>query len=124
MTLSLALLLLLLPLFLAVALAVKVSSPGPVLFRHRRVGLGGRTFAVLGCARSSADRRRGWPPASTSCHSSSTWVTGLWQVSGRSVIRFPQRAKMDADCGRCSPALDLRIIVGAPTAVLSPLGVK
>jgi len=34
----------LLPLLAAVALAVKLSSPGPVLFGHTRIGAGGRRF--------------------------------------------------------------------------------
>jgi len=42
--LALLLLVLFLPLFLMVAAAVKLSSPGPVLFGHRRIGHGGRTF--------------------------------------------------------------------------------
>lgn len=33
-----------LPIFAATALAIKLSSPGPVLFRQRRAGLGGKTF--------------------------------------------------------------------------------
>lgn len=40
-------LLLLAPLLAVVALAVKVTSPGPVLFRQARVGLGGRHFRIL-----------------------------------------------------------------------------
>jgi exopolysaccharide biosynthesis polyprenyl glycosylphosphotransferase len=35
------------PLFAGIAIAVRVSSPGPVLFRQRRVGLHGREFTVL-----------------------------------------------------------------------------
>ncbi|HLZ37556.1 MAG TPA: sugar transferase [Mycobacteriales bacterium] len=41
------LLLLLSPVFATVALAVKLSSPGPVLFRQRRVGQGGREFDII-----------------------------------------------------------------------------
>lgn len=36
-----------LPLFLLIALAIRLDSPGPVLFRHRRMGRGRRPFHVL-----------------------------------------------------------------------------
>ena len=35
------------PVLLGVALAVRVTSPGPILFRQERVGLGGRRFQLL-----------------------------------------------------------------------------
>jgi exopolysaccharide biosynthesis polyprenyl glycosylphosphotransferase len=38
---------LLAPVLLALAMAVKVSSPGPVLFRQRRIGRDGRDFEIL-----------------------------------------------------------------------------
>jgi exopolysaccharide production protein ExoY len=41
---ALCALIILSPLFVLTALAVKLSSPGPVLFGHTRVGYGGRTF--------------------------------------------------------------------------------
>jgi lipopolysaccharide/colanic/teichoic acid biosynthesis glycosyltransferase len=44
---SAALLLLLLPLLLLIAVLVRLDSPGPVLHRQRRVGLGGGTFTML-----------------------------------------------------------------------------
>ena len=40
-------LLLLTPLFALVAIAIKATSPGPVLFRQKRSGLGGREFVML-----------------------------------------------------------------------------
>jgi lipopolysaccharide/colanic/teichoic acid biosynthesis glycosyltransferase len=40
-------LLLLAPLFAVAAIAIKATSPGPVLFRQRRSGLGGRQFVML-----------------------------------------------------------------------------
>ncbi len=42
-----AVLLMLAPLLLVLAAGVKLSSPGPVLFRQRRHGLGGREFGML-----------------------------------------------------------------------------
>lgn len=44
---SLALLVLTLPLMLLVALLVRLDSPGPVLYRQERVGLGGHPFTLL-----------------------------------------------------------------------------
>lgn len=44
---ALALLILLALLLIAIAIAVKADSRGPVLFRQRRRGLGGRPFTVL-----------------------------------------------------------------------------
>lgn len=41
------LLLILAPLLIFTALAIKLDSPGPVLFRQRRVGLGNRHFDIL-----------------------------------------------------------------------------
>jgi exopolysaccharide biosynthesis polyprenyl glycosylphosphotransferase len=37
----------LLPVMIAIAIAVRLSSPGPILFRQRRVGRDGREFDVL-----------------------------------------------------------------------------
>lgn len=44
---ALSILLLTGPIILIAALAVRVSSPGPVLYRARRAGQGGRPFAML-----------------------------------------------------------------------------
>ena len=44
---ALALLVVLSPLLLLVALAVRLTSPGPVLFRHQRLGRDGVPFACL-----------------------------------------------------------------------------
>ncbi len=35
------------PLLLVAAIAIRLDSPGPVLFRHRRVGRGGEDFMLL-----------------------------------------------------------------------------
>ena len=42
-----AMLLLVLPLMIVCAVAVRCSGPGPVLFRHKRIGRGGREFECL-----------------------------------------------------------------------------
>lgn len=44
---SLTLLALAWPIMLAAAVAIKFTSPGPIIYRQERVGLGGRTFNVL-----------------------------------------------------------------------------
>lgn len=46
-TVALVGLLLLLPLFALAAIAIKIDSPGPVLYRARRVGKGGRPLAMI-----------------------------------------------------------------------------
>lgn len=45
--LSLAAITLLSPVMLAVALLIKTTSPGPVLYRQERLGIGGDTFEIL-----------------------------------------------------------------------------
>ena len=40
-------LLLILPLFIIVAVVLKVAEPGPVFYRHARIGLWGRKFACF-----------------------------------------------------------------------------
>lgn len=46
------------PLLLAGAVAVRLTSPGPVLFRARRAGLGGRPFDMLKLRSMRADSPR------------------------------------------------------------------
>jgi len=46
-TASLALLVLAAPVMLITAIAIKLESPGPVLYRQQRVGLGGRIISVI-----------------------------------------------------------------------------
>lgn len=43
------------PLILLLALAVKLDSPGPAIFRHRRIGRGGQAFFCLKLRSMTAD---------------------------------------------------------------------
>lgn len=47
-----------LPLFVMVALAVRMSDPGPVLYGHKRVGLGGKRFRCLKFRTMAVDGNR------------------------------------------------------------------
>lgn len=50
-------------------------------------------------------------------------LTGLWQVSGRSTVQFPERAEMDRRyLGTCGPWEDAKIILRTPRALLTGLG--
>lgn len=50
-------------------------------------------------------------------------ITGVWQVSGRSEVDFPQRAKMDAGYARRRSILeDLGIILKTPWAMIAGKG--
>jgi exopolysaccharide biosynthesis polyprenyl glycosylphosphotransferase len=44
---ALAGLLFLMPVFAFIALKIRIDSPGPVFYRHRRVGLDGRSFSLV-----------------------------------------------------------------------------
>ena len=43
------------PLLAVIALAIKLDSPGPVLFRQRRIGAGGRAFSIMKFRTMSVD---------------------------------------------------------------------
>lgn len=184
------LLTLLSPLMLLISIAVKLDSPGPVLFKHRRAGLGGRFFRLLKFRSMRADaeqvlrsdlnlyRRyvennfklpeaedpritrlgrflrktsldelpqllnvikgdmslvgprpvvepelemyRGHIPTFLSVKPG---VTGLWQVSGRSDVGFPERAEMDLEyVRRWSLLKDLWILLMTGPTVLMRTG--
>lgn len=55
---ALAAIVLLFPLFVGCCLAVLATSPGPILFRHRRVGHGGRDFVCLKFRTMEVDAER------------------------------------------------------------------
>ena len=73
------------PVYLALALAVKISSPGPVLFRQKRVGRGGRLFTIYKFRTMRTDT-----PRDTATH--------LWQDPARYITgvgAFLRRSSLD-----------------------------
>jgi sugar transferase (PEP-CTERM system associated) len=60
-TLGVALLLLTLPLMAVTAAAIKITSPGPVFYRQRRVGLFDKPFTLFKFRSMSADAEAGGP---------------------------------------------------------------
>lgn len=49
-------------------------------------------------------------------------LTGFWQVSGRSMVKFPERAELDEDYyRRCTFSFDFKILLKTPWAVLRGL---
>lgn len=49
-------------------------------------------------------------------------LTGLWQVAGRSQVKFPARAVLDEHYAvKCSPVTDARILLMTPLAILRGL---
>lgn len=184
-------LLFLLPLLLVVALAIKLFDPGPVIFRHRRIGKDGREFlcwkfrsmVVDAEARLEAlldadpEARREWAetqklakdprvtPLGRFLRKSSLdelpqlvnvlkgdmsivgprpivqaeaerygdyfalyclvrpGLTGLWQISGRSDVRYFERILLDARyISSKSVMRDLKIIVLTVPSVLATRG--
>lgn len=52
-------------------------------------------------------------------------LTGLWQVSGRSDVKFPARAFLDAEyADRFSMGLDFRILLQTPRAIVRGRGAE
>jgi len=88
------------PLLAAVALAVKLSSPGPILYRQRRVGRDGQLFDVLKfrSMRPAAGeqagqgqswrRRRGVAPGGVEGEDRRTWIGKLIRRTG--IDELPQ----------------------------------
>ena len=63
---ALALGIIVLPITLGIVLAIKVTSPGPVLFRQKRLGLNGKVFLIclLYTSPSPRDQRGSRMPSS------------------------------------------------------------
>lgn len=85
---SLALLVVLSPLLILVAIAIKLDSPGPVLFRQRRIGRGSAEFIIVKFRTMAA----GSPDvASHLMGPGSKWVTPLGAILRRtSIDELPQ----------------------------------
>jgi lipopolysaccharide/colanic/teichoic acid biosynthesis glycosyltransferase len=194
---SLMALIILSPIFLAIAIAIKLSSPGPILFRQKRIGQYGVAFTCLkfrsmhavndsqihkeyvkrfiagnadaGLSKASnevvykltADPRvtrvgrllrktsldelpqlinvllgemslvGPRPPIPYELEAYDVWhrrrllevkpgITGLWQVNGRSRLRFDDMVRLDLKYAQAwSVGLDLKILLQTPRAVFS-----
>jgi lipopolysaccharide/colanic/teichoic acid biosynthesis glycosyltransferase len=193
-------LLLFAPVFLIIAAAVKLSSPGPVFFRQKRVGKFGKMFTLLkfrsmyanndasvhekyvkelisgkaqpqpgDCGqegvfkltrdsritrvgaflrRTSLDELPQFinvlcgemslvgprPPLAYEVQAYDVWhrrrilesmpgITGLWQVNGRSRVKFDEMVRLDLRYARTwSPWLDMKILLQTPKAMFSKEG--
>jgi lipopolysaccharide/colanic/teichoic acid biosynthesis glycosyltransferase len=192
---SLLALVVLLPLFLLIAGAVSLTSPGPILFRQKRLGQYGKGFTFLkfrsmyatsdpavheAYVRSFITARNGSktdgepdyiykltsdsrvtavgrflrrtsldelpqflnvltgkmslvgprPPVPYEFASYNTWhkrrliavkpgITGLWQVEGRSRVKFDEMVRMDLEYAKAwSIWLDIKILLQTPRAVV------
>lgn len=180
-----------LPLMILIALAIKLFDPGPIFFRHRRIGKDGRTFGclkfrtmVVGAEARLEDLLRADPAAAHEWAETQKLtndprvtalgsflrrssldelpqlfnvllgemsivgprpiveaeaarygqhfalyclvrpgLTGLWQISGRSDIRYFERVLLDARYVSSRSVLrDLRIIVLTVPSVLAARG--
>jgi len=175
------------PLFLAIAVAIKRSSPGPILFRQKRVGQYGVPFTFLkfrsmrtgndsqihreyvtqfiagnvnsGVYKMTEDPRvtrvgrflrktsmdelpqllnvlRGEmslvgprPPVPYEFQAYDIWhrrrvleakpgITGLWQINGRSRVKFDDMVRLDLRYARTwSPWMDIKILLRTPGAM-------
>ena len=143
----------LVPLALIIAAAIKLTSRGPVLFVQTRIGEGGVPFRMYKFRSMIADaeRRRSALLATSDrdgiCFKSRrdprvttvgrflrrtslderlsvpAGISGLWQVSGRAEIGFPEMVALDIDYARNADLLtDLKIIFRTFTAVATGRG--
>jgi exopolysaccharide biosynthesis polyprenyl glycosylphosphotransferase len=197
---SLMALIILSPMLLAIAMAIKLSSPGPILFRQKRVGRYGVAFTFLkfrsmyaasdshvhkeyiqrfiaGGVNAGAPAAPGEvvykithdprvtrvgrflrktsldelpqllnvlrgemslvgprPPIPYELEAYDIWhrrrllevkpgITGLWQVNGRSRMRFDEMVRLDLRYAKTwSPWLDINILLQTPRAVVSGEG--
>lgn len=85
--LAVAALLLLWPVMLGIGLAVKADSPGPALFRQKRIGLRGRTFTVYKFRTMVADTAEHNPPDFFKTRSDDARITRIG--------RFLRRCRLD-----------------------------
>jgi lipopolysaccharide/colanic/teichoic acid biosynthesis glycosyltransferase len=176
------------PLLLLAAVVIRLVSPGPALFRQKRIGRGGRPFVLLKLRSMTAGSDPGvhrrhlagligsdrpmsklagdgrvfalgrmlrrtcidelpqlvnvlWgemslvgprPCLPYEAEEYSRWhsrrfdlapgMTGLWQVSGKDRLSFPEMVRLDIAYARTlSPWLDMKILLKTPLAVLAGL---
>jgi exopolysaccharide biosynthesis polyprenyl glycosylphosphotransferase len=73
-TASITLLSFLAPLLIVTAIAIKLDSPGPVLYRQRRIGFRGKNFEVFKFRSMMVDAEKDGPQYASANDSRITWV--------------------------------------------------
>ncbi len=86
---SLTVLILLAPFFLLFALAIKRDSPGPVFYRGRRIGLGGKEFSILKFRTMYEDPKSYAGPKVTAHDDDRITALGRW-LRDTKINEFPQ----------------------------------
>lgn len=86
---SLLMLAVTLPVFVVTALAVRLDSPGPILYRQERVGLGGRGFTLLKFRSMGVDAEVGGTPRWAAQRDSRVTRVGTFIRSAR-IDELPQ----------------------------------
>jgi lipopolysaccharide/colanic/teichoic acid biosynthesis glycosyltransferase len=113
---ALALIGILWPVLLAIGLYIKIRSPGPVLFKQERIGLGGRPFWILkfrtmhvrpAAAPESSVSIRDDPRIFPGGHWLRRWkldeLPQLWNVVEGNMSLVGPRPTVDDDYGRMTP---------------------
>ena len=104
------------PLFAAIAAAVKLSSPGPVFYRQRRVGRDGQTFDILKFRSMRMERRGDRPGAAPATGERRLALVGPGGVEGvdrrTAVGTFLRRSSLDELPQLLNVALGHMSIVG------------
>ena len=110
------------PVLIVVAASIRVSSRGPVLLRHERLGRDFEPFHCLKFHTMHRDSERIIEELRRHLRvvlSVRPGMTGPWQVGGRNKIDYPELVDIDVDyVYRKSTTIDLPILLKTPAVLL------